>query len=58
MKAKEIYREMYFFDWNFSIVHTSTNNVIESLKFCIHLGTIHVEGTVSQISFYILVFIL
>ena len=49
MKAKEIYREMYFFDWNFSIVHISTNNVIESLKFCIHLGNIHVEGTVSQI---------
>ena len=43
--------EMYFFDLHFSIVHISTNNVIGSLKCCIHVVNIHVEGTVSQILF-------
>ena len=42
---------MYFFDLNCLIVHISTNNVIVGLKFCIHVGNIHVEGTVSQILF-------
>ena len=50
-ESKNMYREMYFLYLNFPIVHISTNNVIGSLKFCIHEGNIHVEGSVSQIFF-------
>ena len=49
MKVKKEYKEMIFFYLNLSIVHISTNNVIAGLKFCIHVGNIHVEGTVSKI---------
>ena len=42
---------MYLFDFYFSIVHISSNNVFDSLEFCMHVGNIHVEGTVSQIIF-------
>ena len=52
-ESKKTYTEMYFFDLNFSIVHISTNNVNGSLKFGIHVSNIHVEGTVSQIIFFI-----
>ena len=48
-KSKQIYMERYFLDFYFSIVHISSNNVIGSLKCCMHVGNIHVEGTVSQI---------
>ena len=48
-ESKNMYREMYFFYLNFSIVHISTNNVIGSLTFCLHISNIHVERTVSQI---------
>ena len=54
-KSKKMYTEMYSFYLNFSIVHISTNNVIGGLKFYIHVGDIHVEGTVSQI--FVLFFI-
>ena len=50
-ESKNIYRKMYFFVLNFSFVHISTNNVIESQTFCIHVGNIHVEGTGFQIFF-------
>ena len=51
-----MYTEMYFFYLNFSIVHISTNNVIGGLKFYIHVGDIHVEGTLSQIFVLLLSF--
>ena len=41
-ESKNMYRKMYFFDLKFSFVHILTNNVIGSLKMCIHLGNIHV----------------
>ena len=50
-KSKKIYMERYFFYFYFLIVHISSNNVIGSLKLCMHVGNIHVEGTVSQIFF-------
>ena len=50
-KCKSKYTEMYLFDFYFSIVHISSNNVIDSLQFCMHVNNIHVEGTVSQIIF-------
>ena len=46
---KEMYKEMYFLNFKFSIVHVSTNNIIRILKFCMHVCNIDVEGTVSQI---------
>ena len=49
-KCKSKYTEMYLFDFYFSIVHMSSNNVLDSL-ICMHVGNIHVEGTVSQIIF-------
>ena len=55
-ESKKKYTEMYFFYFNFLIIHYSTNNVIGSLKFCIHEVDIHVEGTVSQLYFDILFF--
>ena len=52
-KVKEcIWKGIYF-----SIVHISSNNVLGSLKLCMHVGNINVEGTVSQIFFHFLVFI-
>ena len=48
-ESKKIYMKMYSFDRNFSIVHIITNNAIGSFKFCLYVGNIHVEGTVSQI---------
>ena len=48
----------YFFYFYFSIVHISSNNVLGSLKLYMHVGNIHVEGTVSQMCFHILVSIL
>ena len=50
-RNEKIYTEMYFFDFHFSIVHISPSNVIGSLKFCMHVDNIYVEGTVSQIVF-------
>ena len=50
-ESKKRYREMYFLDLIFLIVHISTHNIIVGLKFCIHVGNIHVERTVSQILF-------
>ena len=50
-KSKKKCKERYFFDFYFSIVHISSNNVVGSLEFCMHVGNIHVEGTVSQIFF-------
>ena len=50
-KCKSEYTEMYFFYFYFSVVHISSNNVLDSLKLCMHVGNIHVEGTVSQIIF-------
>ena len=44
-------RKCYFFDIYFSIVHISSNNVLDSLNFCRHVGNIGLEGTVSQIIF-------
>ena len=41
--------KMCFFYFYFLIVHISSNNVLGSLKLCMHVGNIHVEGTVSQI---------
>ena len=43
--------ERHFFNFYFSIVHISSNNVLGSLKFCMPEGNIQVEGTVSQIFF-------
>ena len=43
--------ERYFLDFYFSIVHISSNNVLGSLKLCMHVSNILVEGTVSQILF-------
>ena len=40
----------YFFNLYFSIVHISTNNMPDNLRFCIHVDNIPPEGTVSQIS--------
>ena len=54
-ESKKRYTEMCFFDLNFSVFHISTNNVLGNLKLCIHVGNMHVKGTV--FSFYILVFI-
>ena len=50
-ESRKMYTEIYFFYLNFSVVHISTNNVPGSLKFCIQVGNMHVEGTVSQIFF-------
>ena len=49
-RAKK-YKWKCFFFLLFLIVHISSNNVIGSLTLCIHVGNIHVEGTVSQIFF-------
>ena len=51
IKCKSKYTEMYLFDFYFSIVHISSNNVLDSLKVCMHVSNIYVEGTVSQIIF-------
>ena len=50
-KCKSEYTEMYFFYFYFSVVHISSNNVLDSLKCCMHVRNIHVEGTVSQLIF-------
>ena len=50
-RSKKIYTEMYFFYFYFSIVHISSNDVYGSLKFCMHVGNIYAEGTLSQIVF-------
>ena len=50
-KSKKICKERYFFYFYFSIVHISSNNVLGSLEFCMHVGNIHVEETLSQIFF-------
>ena len=52
-ESKKKYTEMYFVYLNCSIVHISRNSVIGGLKCCIHVGNIHVEGTVPQIFFLI-----
>ena len=46
-ESKILYTEIHFFYLNFSIVHILTNNVVEDLRFCIHIGNIHAEGTVA-----------
>ena len=48
-ESKNIYTKMFFFYLNFSIVHISTNHAIGSLKLCLYVGNIHVEGTVSPL---------
>ena len=59
MKVKKnIWKCINIFDFYFSIVHMSSNNVFGSLNICMHVGNIHIKGTVSQIHFLILVFIL
>ena len=55
-KSKKIYTEMYLFYFYFSIVHISSNNVLGSLKFYIHVDYTYVEGTVSQMFFKTLTF--
>ena len=50
-KSKQIYTEMYLFYFYFLIVHISSNNVLGSLKLCMHVGNTYVKGTVSQIFF-------
>ena len=57
-ESKILYTEMLYFYLNFSIVHILTNNVVEGLNFCIRIGNIHAEGTVSQIFFSYLSFYL
>ena len=47
MKAKICIGKGLFFYLKLSIVYISTNNVIGSLKACVHLGNTHGEGTVS-----------
>ena len=42
-KSKRIYTEMYLFYFYFSIVHISSNNVLGSLKFYIHVDYTHIE---------------
>ena len=47
------------FNLYFSVVRISSNNVLGSLKFCMHLHNTPLEGTVSQIfylclSFYVM----
>ena len=41
--------EKYFFYFYFLIAHTSTINVLDGLKFWVHISNISFEGTVSQI---------
>ena len=53
-KCKREYTEMYFFDFYFLIVHISSNNVLDSLTFRIHVGNIHVEGIVYFFKSYFL----
>ena len=43
------YMRTIFFYFYFSNVHISTNYALDGLRFCMHVGNIHVEGTVSQI---------
>ena len=50
-QSKKINMERYFFYFYFSIVHISPNNILGSLRLCMHVDNSHVEGTVSQISF-------
>ena len=57
-ECRREYTEMYFFYFYFLIVHISSNNVLDSLTCCIHIGNTNVEGTVSQIIFQVLLFIL
>ena len=47
-ESEEMYKEMYFFNFYFSIIHFSTHNVIRSLKICMHVHNIAAEGIVSQ----------
>ena len=51
-KGSQIYAEIYFVDYYFSIVHISSNNVLDGLKSGMHEGNIHVKETVSQIVFF------
>ena len=48
-KSYKLYMKMCFFYFYFLIVHISSNNVLGSLRLCMHVGNTHVEGTVSQI---------
>ena len=47
-----------FFYFYFLIAHTSTINVLDGLKFWVHISNISFEGTVSQILVLGLIFIL
>ena len=42
----------YLFTLLFLIVHISTNFALGGFKFAMHVTNIHVEGTVSQISYF------
>ena len=52
------YQETLFFYFYFSNLYISTNYALDGLRFYMHVGTIHVKGTVSQILFWGLVLIL
>ena len=50
---KNCMRKKGFLSYIFSIVLISTNNVLGSLKFCMHLNNIPLQETVSQFFFYL-----
>ena len=46
-KSKKLCKERHFLYLYFSIVHISSNNVLGSLEFCVHVGNIRVSDLFS-----------
>ena len=47
IKVKKYIWKGFFYDFYFSIVHISSNNVLGSLKLCMHVGNILVSDSFS-----------